>query len=108
MDTRAFWANSLVENAFASRHYVYCGVATAINQEANSEGAFSFAGRAFNKFRATMKSEQLCDTVVVAAGEKRMTTEPADVQHTYKRLRGEGVTAEFWGGGGGCSSGGGG
>jgi hypothetical protein len=87
MDMRAFWANSLVENAFAARHYVYCGVATAI----------SFAGRAFNKFRTTMKSEQLCDTVVAAAGEKRKTTEPADMQHTYKRLRGEGVAAAFWG-----------
>jgi len=97
MDMRAFWANSLVENAFAARHYVYCGVATAIDHETNSEGTFSFAGRAFNKFRTTMKSEQLCDTVVAAAGEKRKTTEPADVQHTYKRLRGEGVTAAFWG-----------
>jgi hypothetical protein len=97
MDTRAFWTNSLVENAFAARHYLYCGVATAINHEANSEGTFSFAGRAFNKFRTTMKSEQLCDTVVAAAGEKLKTTEPADVQHTFKRLRGEGVVAAFWG-----------
>jgi hypothetical protein len=35
--------------------------------------------------------------VVVAAGEKRKTTEPADVKHTYNRLRGEGVAAAFWG-----------
>jgi hypothetical protein len=97
MDTRAFWAKNFVENAFVARYYVYCGVATAINHEANSEGTFSFAGRAFNKFRTTMKSEQLCDTVVAAAGEKRKTTELADVQYTYKRLRGEGSAAAFWG-----------
>jgi hypothetical protein len=74
MDTRAVWASSLVENAFAARYYVYCGVATAINHEANSEGTFGFAGRAFNKFRTTMKSEQLYDTVKAAAREKRKTT----------------------------------
>ena len=33
---------------------------------------------------------------MAAAGEKRKTTESADVQHTYKRLRYEGVTAAFW------------
>jgi hypothetical protein len=97
MDTRAFWANSLVEDAFAARHNVYCGVATAINHEANSEGTFSFAGRALTSSAPPMKSEQLCDTVVAAAGGKRKTTEPADVQHTYKRLRGEGMAAAFWG-----------
>jgi histone H3/H4 len=97
MDTRAFLANSMMENAFAARRNVYCGAAAAINHEANSEGNFSFAGRAFNKFRTAMKSEQLYDTVVAAAGEKRKTTEPADVQHTYKRLWGEVVAAAFWG-----------
>jgi hypothetical protein len=66
MFTRAYWANSFVENAFAARHYVYCGVATAINHEANSEGTFSFAGRAFIKYFTTMKSEKLCDKVVAA------------------------------------------
>lgn len=91
MDTRAFWADRSVQAAFPAGHYVYCGVATAINHEANSEGTFSFAGRAFNKFRTTIKSEQLCDTVVAAAGEKRKATAPKDVQKTYKRLRAEGV-----------------
>ena len=91
MDTRVFWADSSVQVAFRARHYVYCGIATAINHEANSEGTFSFAGRAFNKFRTTMKSEQLCDKVVAAAGEKRKATAPKDVQTTYKRLRAEGV-----------------
>jgi hypothetical protein len=97
IDTRAFWARSLVENAFAARHYVYCGVATAIKHEANSEDTFSFVGRTFNKYRTFTKSEQLCDTVVAASGEKLKTTEPADVQHTYKRLRGEGLAAAFGG-----------
>jgi hypothetical protein len=85
IDTRAFWANSLAENVFVARHYVYCWVAAASNHEADSEGTCSFAGSAFNKFHTTMKSEQLCDTV--AAGEKHKTTEPADVQRTYERLR---------------------
>ena len=35
--------------------------------------------------------------MVAAAGEKLKTTEPAYVQHTFKRLRGEGVVAAFWG-----------
>jgi hypothetical protein len=56
---------------------VYCGVATAINHEANSE--------------------KLYDTVVAAARENRETTEPADEQQTCKWLRGEGLAAAFWG-----------
>ena len=58
-----------------------------VNHEANSENTFSFAGRAFSKFRTKLASEQLSDTVVAVAGEKRKATAPGDVQRTYKKLR---------------------
>lgn len=93
VDVRIFWANKDVQAAFPARHRAFCGVAAAINHEANSEGTFSFAGRAFNKFRTNMKSEQFCDTVVATSGEKRKATSPGAVHATYKRLRGEAVAA---------------
>lgn len=91
MDVRTFWANKDVQSAFPARHRVFCGVAAAINHESNSEGTFSFAGRAYNKHRTTLKPEQFCDTVVAASGEKRKATSSDAVSATYKRLREEGV-----------------
>ena len=86
-DAMVFWADREVKRAFAARHRVYLNVASAVNHEANSENTFSFAGRAFNKFRTKLASKQLCDTVVTASGEKRKATTPGHVQTTYKRLR---------------------
>jgi hypothetical protein len=76
-----------VQRAFPARHRVYLSVASAVNHEANSENTFSFAGRAFSKFRTKLASEQLSDTVVAVAGEKRKATAPGEVQRTYKKLR---------------------
>ena len=51
-----FWADREVQRAFAARHRVYLNVASAVNHEASSENTFSFAGRAFNKFRTKLAS----------------------------------------------------
>lgn len=86
-DAMFFWADREVQRAYPARHRVYLSVASAVNHEANSENTFSFAGRAFSKFRTKLASEQLCDTVVAVAGEKRKAAKPGDVQTTYKKLR---------------------
>ena len=68
---------------------MYKRTGSAINHEATSENTFSFAGRAFDKQRTKLASQQLCDTVVATVGEKREATEPGRVQVVYKRLRSE-------------------
>jgi len=87
-DAQVFWADSEAQAAFGARHRVYIGVAAAVNHEANSENTFSFAGRAFSKFRTELASGQQCDTVVAVAGEKREATTPLLVQRTYKNCGG--------------------
>ena len=59
----------------------------AINQEAASEGTFSFSGQVFSKLRTQLEPERVCRTVTNAAGDKRKATEPAAIQEAYKRLR---------------------
>ena len=73
---------------------MYKRTGSAINHEATSENTFSFAGRAFDKQRTKLASQQLCDTVVATVGEKREATEPGRVQEVHKRRRAAWASAD--------------
>ena len=82
-----FWAAPAIQKKFPARFRVFKRVFAAINHEANVEGIFSIAGRSFSKSRTDIGSQQLCESIECASGEKRRRTNATEIQAAYKQLK---------------------
>jgi hypothetical protein len=82
-----FWAAPSIQKKFPARFRVFKRVFAAINHEANVEGIFSIAGRNLSKSRTDISSQQFCEGIECASGEKRRRTNAMEIQVAYKQLK---------------------
>ena len=82
-----FWAAPAIQKKFPAHFRVLKQVFAAINHEAIVEGIFSTAGRNFSKSRADIGSQQFCEGIECASGEKRGRTDANEIQAAYKQLK---------------------
>ena len=82
-----FWAAPAIQKKFPAHFRVFKQVFAAINHEANVEGIFSTAGRNFSKSRTDIGSQQFCEGIECASGEKRRRTDAKEIQAAYKQLK---------------------
>ena len=82
-----FWAGPAIQKKFPARFRVLERVFTAINHEANAEGILSIAGRNFSKSRTDIGSQQFCEGIECASGEKRRRMDAIEIRAAYKQLQ---------------------
>jgi len=82
-----FWAAQAIQKKFPACFRGFKRVFAAINHEANVEGIFSIAGSNFSKSRTDIGSQQFCEGIECASGEKRRRTDAMEIQAAYKQLK---------------------
>ena len=82
-----FWAAPAIQKKFPAHFRVLKQVFAAINHEAIVEGIFSTAGRNISKSRTDIGSQQFCEGIECASGEKRGRTDANEIQAAYKQLK---------------------